>query len=101
MVSRSHPSTFQYPTLNRDQYRRLTEHAAALSSTPEEALNTLLELPLLSPAPPRPRPWTPEELLLLANPANSPRSIALRTGRTRTAVSNKRLKMRKQQHAEA
>lgn len=89
-----------YPVLTRDQYRRLIQHAAALDTTPEEALNTLLGLPLLTPAK-HTRPWTAEELALLANPANTPRTLALRTGRTRSAISNKRHKMMKAAAANA
>lgn len=83
---------FQYPTLTRDQYRKLTKHAAALDTTPEDALNTLLDLPPLSGNPVR-KPWEPWELELLANPANSPRTLARRTGRTRASISNKRHKI--------
>lgn len=86
------PPPFQYPQLTRDQYRKLTKHAAALNATPEEALQVLLDLPPLTGNPAR-RPWTADELAMLANPANSPRTIAAKIGRTRASVSNKRHKM--------
>lgn len=73
-------------TLTPEQERGLIRHAAALRTTLPEALDVLLTSP---PAPNR-RLWTPEELTLLRNPANRPKDIARRTGRTITAVSNRR-----------
>lgn len=79
--------------LSPPQLRRLTLHAAARNLTPEEALQVLLDTPLPAPLRAR-RPWTAEELQMLANPRNSPRDLAVRTGRTRAAISNKRHKMK-------
>lgn len=87
-------------TLTTEQERRLTAHAAARSLTPAEALQALLDTPLPAPLHSR-RPWTPEELALLANPRNSPRDLAVRTGRTRAAVSNKRNKMNRKPASDA
>jgi len=73
-------------TLTPEQERGLIRHAAALRVTLPEALDILLTA---EPSPNR-RLWTEDELQLLRNPRNAPRDIARRTGRTVTAVSNRR-----------
>jgi hypothetical protein len=81
-------------TLTPEQERGLIRHAAALRTTLPEALDILLTAP---PAPNR-RLWTPEELQLLRNPANRPKDIARTTGRTVTAVSNRRSQLAREEN---
>jgi hypothetical protein len=73
-------------TLTPEQERGLIRHAAALRTTLPEALNILLTA---EPQANR-RIWTPEELAYLRDPRNRPKDIARKTGRTVTAVSNRR-----------
>ncbi len=70
------------------QETALQRHAAALDTTPEDALSQLLY------APPRRRPWTPAEDRLIRNPANAPADIQRQLPhRTVHAISVRRTRL--------
>lgn len=80
-------------SLTEDQERLLSQHAAARGQTPAEALQTLLE----SPLPARKR-WSEQDLILLRNPANSPRSLSLILKRSPSAISVRRHQLAKEEN---
>lgn len=80
--------------LSEQQARRLSEHGKARNlSSPEEALQALLDLPL-----PQRRAWTELELSYLRNRTNTPRAIAQLTGRSVTAVSVRRNQLAREEN---
>jgi hypothetical protein len=86
--------------LTPTQQQRLIEHAAATGQGLEDTLDELLAQPPIPAAADR-RRWTPEELELLRNPKNSPRSIARRTGRSVASVSARRYQLSKKDATDA
>lgn len=86
-------------TLTSEQERRLTQHAAASNSTPSEALDALLSLPPLRQGPRR--RWTPEELVFLRNPKNTPRDLAKLLNRTEASISARRTQLAREENLPA
>lgn len=78
-------------TLTPAQQATLLRYAAHHGlSSPQEALDHLLSTTDTNTPRSSRRPWEPQELALLRNPRNHPRDIARATGRTPSAVSNRR-----------
>lgn len=83
-------------TLSDDEERMLSRFAAAQNLTPRQALDQLLSSPV-----PQRRRWTPDELEMLRNPANSPRSLAKALNRSANAISVRRALLRKEDATDA
>jgi hypothetical protein len=89
-------------TLTPAQQATLLRYAAhnALHS-PQEALDHLLSTTDTNTPRSSRRPWEPQELALLRNPRNHPRDIARATGRTPSAVSNRRHQLAREENLPA